>query len=153
AITTAAVQDWILVREASKFARTYEGVLDKGSFDEAVWYGQNPLIRTGKSPVDLLTELKKSRTGAGMVEREQASPIRLTKLVSEGSADIHFSEIEQHGKEGLNVFAAALFEVQPAAGKTLSEDEHYALILLKGMKRNRRYEWWVERVGFPYKPD
>jgi hypothetical protein len=153
ATTIAVVQDWILVREASKFARTYEDVLTKGTFEDAIWYGQPPLYRSQKTPQEVVQELKKSRPGGGgMFELEQASVVTLRQRLGEG-AEIHFSEIEQRGKEGMNVFAAALFELHSKGSKPLPEGEQYAMVLLKGMPHNRRYEWWVDQVAYPYKPD
>jgi len=152
-VTVTAVQNWILVSQASKFAKTYEGVLEKGSFEEAIWYGQNPPYRSGKTPQEVMTEIKASRKGAPMFDMEQAALIRLRGRLNEGGAEIHFSRIEQHGKEGLNPVAAALYELHPGGSQPLPEEERFALVLLKSMKHNRRLEWWVERVAFPYTPD
>jgi hypothetical protein len=152
AITIAVVQDWILVREASRFARSYEGVLAKGTFEDAVWYAQSPLYRVQKTPQEVVTELKKSRPASGMFDLEQAALTKLRERLGEG-ADIHFLEIEQRGKENMNVFAAALFEVHPQGSKPLPAGEQYAMVLMKGMPKNRRWEWWVDQVAYPYKPD
>jgi hypothetical protein len=152
AITITVVQDWILVREGSKFARTYEGVLAKGTVEDAIWYGQPPLYRSQKTPQDLVTELKKSRPGSSMFDMENAALMKLHQRVGEG-ADVHFVEIEQRGKDGMNVFAAALFELHGQGSKPLPEGEEYAMVLMKGMPKNRRYEWWVDQVAYPYKRD
>jgi hypothetical protein len=151
AITITVVQDRILVREASKFARTYEDVLTKGTFEDAIWYGQPPVYRNQKSPQDLVAELRKSRPGSGMFDLEQQSLTKLRQRLGEG-AQIHFSEIEQRGKENMNVYAAALFELHPQGSKPLPEGEQHAMVLLKGIPKNRQYEWWVEQVAYPYKP-
>jgi hypothetical protein len=152
-VTTAAVQDWFLVQQASRFAKTYEGVLNKGSFEDAIWYGQNPLARTGKTPQQIMTEIKKSRSGGSMFDLEQAALIRLRGRLNEGGADIRFSGIEQHGMERRDPYAAARYELHSEGSTPLPEEERYAIVLLKGLNVNHRYEWWVERVGFPYTPD
>jgi hypothetical protein len=152
-VTIASVQNWILVRQASTFAKTYEGVLNKGSIEDAVWFGQNPLYRTGKSPQEVMTEMKKSRAGGSMFDLEHASLIRLRALLNEGGADIHFAKIEQHGKEGLNPYAAALYELHREGSKPIPDEERFAMVVLKGMTQKGRLEWWVEKIGFPYQPD
>jgi hypothetical protein len=153
AITTTTVQDWILVRAASRFAKAYEGVLAKGTFEDAIWYGQSPLYRSQKTPLEVVNELKKSRPGGGsMFDLEQATLTKLRERIGQG-ADVHFQAIEQRGKEGMNVYAAALFELHPGAGQALPAGEDHAMVLMKGMKKNNRYEWWVDQVSYPYKPD
>lgn len=152
-VTITAVQNWILVSQASTFAKTYEGVLNKGSYEDAIWYGQNPLYRSGKTPQEILTEIKKSRAGGPMFDMEQAGLIRLRGRLSEGEAEIHFSRIEQHGKEGVNPYAAAIYELHSEGSTPLPEEERFAMVLLKSILRNRRLEWWVDKVGFPYTPD
>ena len=151
-VTITAVQSWIRVNQAAKFAKTYEGVLNKGTFEEAIWYAQNPPYRSGKSPQDIMTEVKKSR-GGPMFDMQQASLIRLRGRLNEGGAEIHFSGIEQHGKERLEPYAAALYELHSEGSTPLPDDERFALVVFKGSKHNRRLEWWVEKVAFPYTPD
>jgi hypothetical protein len=150
-ITVTAVQYKLLAWEAGKFARVYEGVLNKGTLEDAIWYGQNPLYRKSKTPQEVATELRKSRHGgAGMFDLEQADLIKLRERLSAG-AEVHFSRIEQQGPEQMNVAAAALFEVHLTGSTPLPEGEKYALAIMKGMKQHRRYEWWVDKVVFPYK--
>jgi hypothetical protein len=152
AITTAAVQDWILLREGQKFAKRYQDVLENGTFELALWYGQPPVVRTGKTPEEIAAELKKSMRMGGVLEMENATLTKLRSRIHDDKADLHFSKIEQHGKDGLNVFAAALFELHPAAGKPIPESERFALVVFKGMVQNHRYDWWVEQVAYPYAP-
>jgi hypothetical protein len=151
-ITTATVQDWILVREAQKFARTYHDVLEKGTLEQALWYGQAPPVRSGKTPEEIADELRKSMRMGGMLEMENATLAKLRSRVHDDKADVHFSKIEVRGKEGLNVFAGALYELHPSAGKPIPDSERFALVLIKGMVQNRRYDWWVERIVYPYTP-
>jgi hypothetical protein len=152
-ITTMAVQDWIQVREASKFAKVYENIVNTGTFEDAIWYGQNPLIRKGKSPQELLAEMKKSMRGPGMLEFEQASLVKLRSEIADQGAKLHFVKIEKYGREKLEFYATALFELHHPASKGHAAGEEFALAVLKGWNANRRYEWWVSTLVFPYKPD
>jgi len=151
-ITTAAVQDGIVTMEARKFARVYETVLQKGSLEEAMWFEQHPEVRSGKTPEQIASELRQSMRGGLTLEMEKAALVNLRSKIHDHSATIHFSELEQHGKDGLNVYAAALYELDPAAGKPLPQEERFAMAFMKGTVRNRRYEWWIERVTYPYQP-
>jgi hypothetical protein len=153
ALTIGVVQDWILVREATRFARTYEDVLTRGTSEDALWYGQNPLYRKQKTPTEVATELKKSRPGGGgMFDLEQAPLTRLRQRIGEG-AEIHFAEVEKRGPEDMNVYAAVLFELHAKGSQPLPEGEQFAMVLMKGMKQGRHYEWWVDQVAYPYIPD
>jgi hypothetical protein len=152
-VSVTTVQNWILVSQASRFAKTYEDVLKRGSFEDAIWYGQNPQYRTTKTPQEIMTEIKGNRKGAPMFEMEQASLIRLRGRLNEGGAEIHFSRIEQYGRERLDPVAAALYELHPGGDKPLPDEEKFALVVMKGIKNKSRLEWWVERVAFPYIPD
>src|SRR4051812_36579404 len=97
AITTTSVQAWILRREATKFARTFENVINTGTFDDAVWYSQNPRARAGKTPADLVAEMKKSIGGPLAVDMEQAALKKLKTEMAETGAKVEFVKIEQQG--------------------------------------------------------
>jgi hypothetical protein len=45
-----------------------------------------------------------------------------------------------------------LYELHAAAGKSLPEDERYAMVLVRGTFEKGRYEWWVDQISYPYKP-
>jgi hypothetical protein len=153
AITTTAVQDVIQVREAKKFAKIYEDVLNKGTFEDALWYGQDPRVRKGKTPRENSGEMKQAMRGASMMELEQAALKDLRKHISDEGATLHFLGIEQYGKDKLDLYAAALFELDRPANKEHPAEKEFALAVLKGWNMNRRYEWWVENFTFPYKLD
>jgi hypothetical protein len=152
AVTTAAVQDGILSMEARKFARVYETVLQKGSLEEALWFEQHPEVRSGKTPEQIASEIRQSSRSRLPLEMEKAALVNLRSKIHDQSATVHFDKLERHGKDGLNVYAAALYELDPAAAKPLPPEERYAMVFMKGTVRNRRYEWWVEQVNYPYQP-
>src|SRR4051812_13815429 len=79
-ITTTAVQDWILSREAAKFARLYEKVLGTGTLEQAMWFTQAPRIRAGKSPQDLYAEMKKMMGNSPTLDQHE---VNIKKLKSE----------------------------------------------------------------------
>ena len=75
------------------------------------------------------------------------------RLDSSPKEQIHFVEIENHGMEGLNAVASALYEIHGPGTTAYPEKEQFALVIYHGQPSNRRYEWTVESVKFPYKPN
>jgi len=156
-ITTTAVQDWILAREAAKFARIYEKVLSTGSMEEAMWFTQAPRVRTGRTPQDLYAEMRKAMGNSPTMDQTGDKITKIKSEIADEGAKLEFSKIEQHGKENLGVYAAALYEMHHPKGKGAHEGEahdgeEFALVVLKGAVVNRKYEWWVEAIAFPYQP-
>jgi hypothetical protein len=151
-LTTAAVQDFKLVRSASRFARTYETVLKEKPIDHAYWYHQAPQTRKSLSPEEVVKEMKKS--DPRMIEMTMADLNALKKrLESSPKEQLEFVEIENRGLEGLNAFATALYKVHGPGTGTYPEKEQFALAIFRGQPINRRFEWTVETVKFPYTPD
>jgi hypothetical protein len=151
-ITMTMVQSWLRVRAAEGFARQYEDVLNKGLLEDIVWYGQAPHVRKDRTPKGLLEEMKKSSPGGGMMDMELASITQLKSRLGDGKAEVHFEKIEQHGKDGLDSFAAALYEIHPKGSTKIPEGEQYALAVLRGRPTESSLEWFVENLNYPYKP-
>ena len=53
----------------------------------------------------------------------------------------------------MNAVAAALYEVHGPGTGTYPNKEQLALVIMHGQPSTRRFEWTVETVKFPYKPD
>ncbi len=152
ALTIALVQDVILLRSAQRFARTYQNTLKDGPIENAYWYHQNPLARKTLSVEEAAKALKKS--DPRMFEMSMAELVALKKrLDSSPKPEFHFVKIENHGLEGLNAIASALYKVHGPESGTNPDNEEFALVILRGQPINRRYEWAVESVKFPYKPN
>jgi hypothetical protein len=151
AITTTSVQSWVRVREAAKFARSYGDVLNVGSLQEAFWYGQNPSYRQGKTPDELYAETRKA--GGPSFEMGETPLNELKAHIAKEGAKLRFVKIEQHGKDKLDLFATALYELDRTATKEHPEDKEFALAILRGSNSDRKYEWWTEKLVFPYKLD
>jgi hypothetical protein len=148
-LTTSAVQGWIRVREATKFAKTYANALTKEPFEVVLWYGQPPIRREGSTPKEVYDAMKES--SASMMDLEQKNLMQLKSEASEKGADLHFVKIDSHGQDKLTSYAAALYELHHPPGHT-PEDE-FVLAVFKGAVKNRKYEWWVDNVYFPYNPE
>ncbi len=151
-LTNTLVQNWVQTREAERFARRYAEVVNKGTVEELAWYGQSPRIREGKTPQELFAEIKKQSPSPSAMETMLGSVTRLKSTVQNNKAEVHFVRLEQIAKDGLDVIAPALLEIHPGAGKSLPEGEEYALAVLRAWTRNRKFEWFVENVSYPYKP-
>jgi hypothetical protein len=152
-ITTMAVQGWIQVREATKFAKTYRDVLGNGTLEEILWYGQNPVVRKGKSPKELVAEMQKAMRGPGMFELENATVTKLKSHLADEGAKLRFVKIEKYGRDKLDYYASALFELEQPTSMGHPEGEEFVLVVLKGWNSNRKFDWWVESLAFPYQPD
>jgi hypothetical protein len=152
AITTSVVQSWLRLRAAETFAKRYETVLNKGTIEDAAWWGQAPHIRKGKTPQDLYAEMKKPGPGGSMLDMTLGPLNKLKAQLSDGKADIDFVKVEQHGRDQLDAYAAALYELHPHGSNSIPEGEQFALALLRGRPTDKAYEWFVENLEYPYKP-
>lgn len=152
-LTTAAVQDVVLLRESKKFARTYLAALKERPIEKALWYHQPPSFRKDKSPEEVAQAIRKSMPDPRMFEME-TSELRALKarLASSPQEALDLVRIEKHGLQGLDAYAFALLEVHGPGGKADPEQEQFALVVLRGESKDRKYEWTVESLKFPYKP-
>jgi hypothetical protein len=153
AITLTLVQDRIRMREAEKFARHYAQVLTKGTYEDALWYGRDPNSRRGMTPQELAAETARFMTGPQKLDAENSPLKKLVERLKEIQGEVDFIKIEKQGQDKLDSFATALYEIHPAADKSIDEAERYVLVYFKGWNTNRRYEWWAEQVVFPAQPD
>jgi len=152
-LTTSTVQDWIRVREATKFANLYASVLKKGAIEDVEWYAEPPLRRNGKTPKELHEESLKASPAPDLLDMKKEQTKSLRELLAQKGADLHFVKIENHGMEKIYPVATALFEVHQAPGKESSEGETFALVVMKGVTENRRTDWFVENLIYPYRPE
>lgn len=157
-VTYTTIQNFIIGREASKFAQFYAKVLKEGSYGEALLYRQPPETREKKTPADAEKDLANMQSrDRAMVELKMAPLINLRKALAPKDAHLHFVKIEdQDVDEGhigqISYYATAVYEVEGSTSKNESGENRFALILLKGRPKGRHYEWWAEDVRFPYVP-
>lgn len=151
-ITTAAVQDFALRSSARRFGQVYRGSLKQRSIEPALWYYQPPSYRKDKSPEEVAQAMRKSESK--MFEMEIAELRALnTRLTGIPAGSIEFSGVESYGSEGINAFATILYDVKGPADKDHAAKES-ALVVARGEPKGRgRYDWTVERVKYPYRPD
>lgn len=144
----------VRAREASRFARTYENVLQKGTVEQAVWYGENPARRAEVSPEKLVEELQANEANARASE-ERTRPVRVLKeRLNLPGTEVHFDRVESHGEEGMNIYAAALYDVHyPKAPKGEDREQHALAVFKSLINKKGAREWWVSDFQYPYKPD
>jgi hypothetical protein len=153
ALTISTVQSVLLTREAGKFARQFEVVLAKGSYDDSLWYSQAPLARKDKTPAQLVAEMNKSTRDKPMFDMRYGQLKALKDSVAAPGAEVHFQRIERQWDDGSISHASALYEVHQPKPTPPAESVSHALAILKGTKSAGRYEWWVDEMHFPYRPD
>ncbi|MGE3822298.1 MAG: DUF4190 domain-containing protein [Isosphaeraceae bacterium] len=156
-VTIAGVQGFLRERQAKSFARQYGERLVKGSLDELIWLGQAPNVRKNTTPEKLVKDMKAANTDQQMFLMQTAGIRDLKDQLSKPGAEVHFEKIEDHGIDGLNLYATALYDVHLSGEpqeeeRPIPEGERFALAYLKATKVGGRYEWWVEELKFPYKP-
>jgi hypothetical protein len=156
--TYTAVQNFILGREASRFALVYAKVLKEGSFGDALLYRDPPEAREKKTAAEKEKEYESIRTRERMMAEQKMAPLtNLRKALVPKDAQLHFVGIESQGPDanrvgGVFYFATALYEVDRPAAKGAAAAPQYALALFKGQQKGRHYGWWVEDILFPYQP-
>jgi hypothetical protein len=157
-ITYTAVNDYILAREAGKFANLYAKVLKEGSWGDALLWRVDAETRKTKTAAEAEQDYEKMRSRErGMPDQKFGGLQNLRKALVPKDAHLHFIRIENQGEDDNRVgqigyFATALYEVEAPAAKGESGSNPFALAILKGAVKGRHYEWHVEDVVFPYHP-
>lgn len=152
-VAVSSVQGVLRINQAKTFARKYEAVLRKVSLDEILWYGQPPAIRVQYTPEQFAQATGKDPTSARMADEKNAPYKLFLKALAVPGAAVHFREIETHGEDGLELFAAAQYEIHSPNAAPPEPKEQFAVAVMKATRTGKgRYEWWVEDFRFPYKP-
>jgi hypothetical protein len=159
-LTYTFLHNFIIRREATRFAQEYAKVFEEGSLGDLLLYREPPLRRKDQAAADREKELEKMNPRDRMMFETRMGPmLELRKAVSAKGTQMHFVRIEGEGVDdsmagGVFYFAAALYEVEgaPAGAKGEGDAHRYALALFKGLAKGRHYEWWVDDVRFPYQP-
>ncbi len=159
--TVSAVQYFVRLRQAEEYAKKYAEVLKSPSLGDVLWYNTHPDIRKEKTGAQLLQEHESRPKERQMMEAKMgplAQLIELRKrLAASKSEDIHFVKIEGVGEDDghgleMQIYAAALYEVNGPGNKDFPEKTQYALAIIKARPVGREYEWWTQSVQFPYQP-
>ncbi|MFO0889565.1 MAG: DUF4190 domain-containing protein [Isosphaeraceae bacterium] len=153
--TVSTVQGFIRVRNAASFAQHYASLYKSGGLGEILWWGLPPTQRTSVTPEEVLAKAQSGNRQESQAYEMRTSGLRNLKkrLDSSKEQDIHFLKIEREGTEGVTPVALALFEVHGPATKDFPSPEEYALAYLKGIsKGSSGYDWWVDELVYPYKP-
>ena len=157
-LTYTAVQNFILARDASKFADMYAKVLKEGSFGDALLLRSDGETRKTKTAAEMEKDFDAMKArDRGLAEQRMAPLNNLRKALAPKDAHIHLVGIEDQGVDDgrtgrVGYFALALFEIEGPPSKSGSESKQFALAILKAMAKGRHYDWYVEDLVFPYMP-
>jgi hypothetical protein len=152
AFTTSTVQGVLRANQAKQFALRYEDTFKKGTVNELLWLGQPPSTRKLMGPDEYIKKRTENSKDEMMFDQETGTVRGLKKKLQEAGADFHFDRVEQHGDDGMNMFASALFDVHLPNSTDPAEREGHALAFMKAMKFEGKYDWWVEEFRYPYQP-
>jgi len=152
-VTTSAVQGYLRTSAATRFATAYAQVLQDRTVEDALWYQAPPENRKKKTGSQIAKEMKESMPDPAAFEM-QTTPIRELKsrLAKDKDTKLRFAKIESHGVDGLTTFAAALLKLSEPDAKHDHGDE-YAMVVMKADNTSGGYEWKVEELKYPYKPN
>jgi len=154
--TVSTVQGLLVSQNAKGFANHYATVFKTSGLGDILWWGMHPSQRKSTSPGEVIEKMQASKKQDTAVYEMRTASIRNLKkrLDSSKDQDLHFVKLEREGVEGLTQVALALLEVHGPPSKDFPAPEEYALAIMKGTARpgGRGYEWWVEEVVYPYKP-
>jgi hypothetical protein len=154
--TVSSVQGFIRTRNAEGFARYYAQVYKTRGLADVLWLGLPPAQRKNLSAEEVLTKLQTTKKKDAAMYYMKVGPLRNLKKRLDSSKDqeIHFLKLEREGSDGLTQIALALYEVHGPETKDYPAKEEYALAHLKGTKEGGKgYEWWVDDLTYPYKPE
>ena len=157
--TYSTVQSYVRTRVAEKFAHQYQGILQSNSLPELLWYNLHPDGRKDKTGEELVKALDTSKPkDKMMMEQRYGQFLALNKRLS-ASKDEHveFVGIETVGQDDtrageMPIYALALYEVRGPGTKDFPEKLQYAMAVLKGRLKDKKYEWWVDEMKYPYIP-
>jgi hypothetical protein len=160
--TVSTVQYVVRKKQAEEFAKQYATILKSPDLGEILWYNSHPDIRKDKTGAQLLQDHESRPKERRMLESSMGPMAELValrkRLTASKSEDIHFVKIERvgdddgHGLE-LQIFALARYEINGPGNQEFPDKTQYALAVLKARPVGREFEWWTDRVHFPYKPD
>jgi hypothetical protein len=149
-VSIELAQSALRARDASRFARVFEDVLQKDSFEQAVWWSMAPQVRATTTPQKMIEEMTTGPQAAQTFEQRYASLREMKKQLATDGATVHFRRLDTHGVDGLNPYAAALYEVHVPKAEKPEQREQFALAFIKSAKDAKgRYGWWVETINFP----
>lgn len=151
--TITTVQNYLIKREASRFAARYATMLKESPIADLYFVGLPPEIRESTTPEENLSKMAEAREEAAFNEMRYAPLKALNEfLKAEPGHTVSFVEIEGLGSEDLVPVALAVFKVEDSGDK--DHEPEYAMAVIKGMvpEGKRGYEWWIDDVRYPYKP-
>src|SRR5262249_44219499 len=153
-VSIETVSSVLRARDASRFAREFETVLQNESFERTAWMSLPPQARETTTPQKMIEEMTSGGPQAAQGFEQKYGALREVKkqLATEG-ATVHFLRLDSHGLDGLNPYAAALYEIHVPKAEKPEQREQYAMAFIKSAKDAKgRYGWWVETLNYPVAP-
>jgi hypothetical protein len=157
--TYTTVQTYVRTSLSEKFAHQYEGILQSNSLPDLLFYNLHPDARKDQTGEQVLKSLDSTKPKEKMMVEQKYGPLLTLNKRLKSSKDEHVEfvaiettgEDDSHGAE-MPIFALAVFEINGPGSKEFPEKKEYAMAILKGRRKDKQYEWWVEDVKYPYTP-
>ncbi len=154
--TITTLQDYLIRREAEKFAVHYGERLKEAPLLELYWLGLPPNTREQVTAEENWAQIQgSSKQEQAMAEMEKA-PLKLLSERLKSSADqkIAFKNVEYQTQDSDNTpLILAVYEIDGPASSE-HEAKEFAGVVFKGMipEGSRIYEWWASDIRYPYTP-
>jgi hypothetical protein len=157
--TYSTVQTYVRTRLAERFARHYAETVQTGTFANVLTLHLHPSSRKDQSGEELQKQIETSSAKEKMMMDQKFGPLMTLRKRMESSKEEHMEfvrieavgEDDSHGAD-IPIYAFALFEIHGPGSKGFPEKEQYALTVLKGQLKDKKYEWWVDDIRYPYTP-
>lgn len=151
--TYTTVLDYFRTQSATRYAKAYVEKLKTEPVENLVWYKFPLEVRKEKTPQQVMAELTKAVKDPNMLTVHTGSFENMKRrLKASDNEELRFSKIETTTAQGLDVYAAALLEVNGSGNKAYPEKKQFALLVLKGRPERGKIEWNVDKFEFPYAP-
>lgn len=154
--TVTTLQNYLIRREAEKFATHYAERLKQAPLLELYWLGLPPTTREKVTAEENWAQLQASSKQDQAMDDMSKAPLKALNERLKSSADqkIAFKTVEFQTEDSDTLpLILAVFEIDGPASKT-HEAKEFAAVAFKGMipEGSKSYEWWANEVHYPYKP-
>jgi hypothetical protein len=154
--TITTLQNYLIRREAVKFAKHYGERLKEAPLVELYWLGLPPSTRQKITADENWAQLQAAGSQEQAMDEMTKAPLKSLseRLKSSEAPKIAFRNVEFQGQDNDNQpLILAVYELDGPPDKT-HEAKELAAIVFKGMvpEGSKIYEWWADEVRYPYNP-
>lgn len=155
-VTIDVTRRYIVHRDASAFVNEYIDALNSRRLADAMWYRLPPTERRGTTPEEAVRIFREQYTDPGANERMFGAIRLLNGRLAKEDGHVELIKLEQSGWDALTPYGIGLLKVvlNKPTGTVTTEDQYARVYVKKTLDvKAARRPWFVEDVGYPYKPN